>query len=139
MKTISKILLIGILALSFNIGFCQIPRGYFPPKFDGRDTFERFVSYNSDSFCVSYAYNPFSFFDAAVLRLKQDSCGKTREFTAEEYAEYNHYDALVSVYRVINNYKELISAPIEGCYVPKGCYEDQPENYIREALKRKNK
>jgi hypothetical protein len=46
-----------------------------------------------------------------------------------------HYPATISVYRLDGDGKMLIRDEMEGTYVPgDGCFEDDPEHWVREAL-----
>ena len=46
-----------------------------------------------------------------------------------------HYPALITVYQVVENDTIQIGQPFDGTYVEKGCFEDVPENQVKEAKK----
>ena len=48
-------------------------------------------------------------------------------------AGYPHYPALITVYQVVDNDTIQIGQPFDGTYVEKGCFEDVPEDQVKEA------
>ena len=47
-----------------------------------------------------------------------------------------HHDAYITVYALLKNGKKyMVGAPMKGTYVPNGCFEDVPENWVKAAWK----
>lgn len=95
------------------------------------DTVWRGLKVVSDSFCIMYV-NDGNYMSTAVAHVRFDSAGNMIEDTAFE-REDRHYFSHVSVYIVRNGIRSIVGKGMDGFYVPHGCYEDVPENWIIRA------
>lgn len=81
---------------------------------------ERTVTYSNRFFVISYDYNT-------------SSCLIPLTYPPGE----PHYSATITVYEVIKGEKIKVCEPFSGQYIEKGCFEDNPETLVKQALKNK--
>ena len=48
-----------------------------------------------------------------------------------------HYNATITVSEVVEGRQQLVTAPFAGQWTPRGCFEDDPESLVKEALERR--
>jgi hypothetical protein len=102
-----------------------------------------------DSFLIQYVHSG-SYMSTAVGRMicevdstVSDSAKAANPFAGlkncrEDTAFYNadrHYYSKIKVYIVCNGQKRQLGKEMYGYYVPHGCYEDVPKNWVENAKK----
>lgn len=132
---------VATLLLSFGNSIGQVP-DFWGNANDRTDSVVRYHKHEKDSFELVYKFNKNRWYETAVGYTIRDSSGKTNEAATEQYyIDDRHYWASVTVYKLVglDLKREIFYENIEGFYVPHGCYEDYPQAYINEAIKRRTK
>ena len=53
----------------------------------------------------------------------------------KEFEVPPHYDATITVYKVVDGKKERVTEPFSGTWTAKGCFEDSPDTLVNMAIK----
>lgn len=101
-------------------------------KIESTDTIFRHLKVDSDSFTVRYIHGK-AYMSTLVGRLICDSAMKNCKEDSAWYEADRHYYSRIQVFKD----GMPMGDEMDGYYVPHGCYEDVPKNWVDLALKRK--
>jgi hypothetical protein len=102
--------------LLYSNTYSQMPGEYT----ESSDTVYRFVDYKNNHYKIMYEVDETHWADMLVIYYDK--------------LNHNHYDAMVSVMKQLKDSTYKLVFKKQGTYVPAGCYEDIPLNYVKWSL-----